>query len=250
MNLDDGVHLANSLTWMDSRGAPHVRDIIGGFPSVDGYNLFAVLPWIRKTASVDSMTLFWLTNTRNIDAPFYDDGLIAKVGIDKSKLPPMKRSIDVLGVVDSSVASDIGLPAGVKVVVGSPDHQSACTGSGVALNTRWALKYVERFIGRRMDTLAMVGGGATSDVWCQIFADVLERTIRQTEAPLQANARGAALIASVALGYITWEDIPDLVPIAKVYEPNPANRALYDELFSVFLDIYRRNRALFRRLNG
>ncbi len=30
---DHGRHLMNSLTWMDSRGAPHVKRLISGFPS-------------------------------------------------------------------------------------------------------------------------------------------------------------------------------------------------------------------------
>jgi xylulokinase len=50
---------------------------------------------------------------------------------------------------------------------------------GVALNSRWLLKYVEAFAGRRMDALNMIGGGARSNVWCQIMADVLGRSIRQ-----------------------------------------------------------------------
>jgi xylulokinase len=39
---------------MDSRGLHEVRRIIGGFPSVDGYNLRRALTWIRKTGGVPS----------------------------------------------------------------------------------------------------------------------------------------------------------------------------------------------------
>jgi xylulokinase len=35
---------------------------------------------------------------------------------------------------------------------------------GIALNTRWLLKPVEGFLGRKMESLNMVGGGAQSDV--------------------------------------------------------------------------------------
>jgi len=48
-----------------------------------------------------------------------------------------------------------------------------------------------------MPELNIIGGGASSNVWCQIFADVLNRTIKQVKDPIQANARGAAFIASV-----------------------------------------------------
>ncbi len=120
---------------------------------------------------------------------------------------------------------------------------------GVAMNSRWALRYVERFIGRRMETLNMVGGGAMSDIWCRIFADVTGRTVRRVEAPVQANARGAAMIAAVGLGTISFDDIPGLVQYENVLEPESRNRDLYDGLFSEFLCIYRKNKAMFRRLN-
>ena len=121
---------------------------------------------------------------------------------------------------------------------------------GVALNTRWLLGPSEKFIGgRQMNPINMVGGGANSDLWCQIHADVLNRTVRQVTDPIQTNARGAAFMASVGLGYIDFGDIPALIPYRNVYEPNPDNQALYDELFEVFVELYRQNRKLYQRLN-
>lgn len=120
---------------------------------------------------------------------------------------------------------------------------------GVALNTRWSHKYVERFIGRRMDPINIIGGGGQSDFWCQIFADVLGREIRQVEDPMQANARGAALIAGVALGKIKFDDVPELVRVKKTYRPDPALRKLYDDRFDDFITIYKRNRHLYKKLN-
>ncbi|MCP5095381.1 MAG: xylulose kinase [Chloroflexi bacterium] len=120
---------------------------------------------------------------------------------------------------------------------------------GVAYNSRWLLKYVEQFVKRRLDVINMIGGGANSDIWCQIFADVLNRTIRQVKAPIQANARGAASLASVALGYATFDDISDQIQIANIYEPNAANRRIYDELFQEFLTLYQNNRKTYARLN-
>ncbi|MCE5274944.1 MAG: xylulose kinase, partial [Deltaproteobacteria bacterium] len=173
-----GNHLMNSLTWMDSRGAPYVRKLMKGFPSVQGYGLSKILKWLPRTAggptlsgkddiahvllvknefpqvyektfmflpskdylnlrltgrfaaSYDSMHLFWVTDIRDIDHITYDEELIRLSGIDRAKLPPLMRSIDVLGTVKAEVARQIGLKEGVKVVVGSPDHQSACIGSG------------------------------------------------------------------------------------------------------------------------
>ena len=49
---------------------------------------------------------------------------------------------------------------------------------GVACNSRWLLTYVERFVGRRLEAVTAVGGGARSALWCQIHADVLGRVVR------------------------------------------------------------------------
>lgn len=120
---------------------------------------------------------------------------------------------------------------------------------GVAFNSRWLLRYLEQFIHRRVDAIHMVGGGAKSDVWCQIMADVMDRPIRQMKDPLEVNVRGAALLASAALGFIRYEDIGAHVPAANTYQPNPANRKIYDEMFKEFVAIYESNKKIFVRLN-
>ena len=120
---------------------------------------------------------------------------------------------------------------------------------GVALNTRWLLKPVEKFLERRVTALNLVGGGGQSAVWCRIFADVLGVEVRQVREPIQANARGAAWIAAVALGEIEFRDLPGLVGIDEVFEPQAANRAVYDERFAAFLELHKRLRGLYRRLN-
>jgi xylulokinase len=121
---------------------------------------------------------------------------------------------------------------------------------GVALNTRWLLEPVEKFIGRKVESVNLVGGGGNADVWCQIFADVLRVQVRQTQDPIQANARGAALIAAVGLGEITFDDVPELVEIKHTYTPNLKHRNVYDERFAVFTQIYKQMRGVYKRLNG
>jgi xylulokinase len=128
-------------------------------------------------------------------------------------------------------------------------HLARAVYEGVAYNARWLLTYVERFTGRRMDGLRLIGGGARSDVWCQIFADILDRPIHGVADPILANARGAALQACVALGEAGFERAGDLVPVERTYEPNPDLRGIYDELFAAYLDAYQRLKPLHRRLN-
>lgn len=120
---------------------------------------------------------------------------------------------------------------------------------GVALNARWMQKHTEKLVGQRLDEIAFIGGGAESPLWAQIFADVLDREIHRIAEPRKANTRGAALLASLALGHIEVDDIPARVRTAQVHTPNPANRALYDELFDEFRGFYKANRKMYTRLN-
>jgi xylulokinase len=129
------------------------------------------------------------------------------------------------------------------------EHLVRSVFEGVAYNSRWLLTYVEQFIKRRVQAINLVGGGAKSNIWCQIYADVLNRPIQQVKDPVEVNVRGAALLASAALGYLRYEDIGSRVPIAETYIPNPDHRKIYDELFEEFVAIYRSNRKIYARLN-
>jgi len=120
---------------------------------------------------------------------------------------------------------------------------------GVALNNRWLLAPVERFLGKRLETITLTGGGANSDVWCQIFADVLNRPIRQLADPIQVNVLGAAFIAFTGLGLIRYEDVPNIVRYKKTYQPRPENQAIYDRQFEAFVGLYKQNKGIYRRLN-
>ncbi len=131
---------------------------------------------------------------------------------------------------------------------GRPDLVRAVL-EGVALNARWLLGAVERFAGRRLDPIRFIGGGARSPVWCQIFADVLGRTIEQVADPVNANARGAAMLAAVALGELGFDQVPDRVQVARRYEPDAANEDLYGQVFGEFIGFYKRNKKAHVRLN-
>jgi xylulokinase len=120
---------------------------------------------------------------------------------------------------------------------------------GVALNSRWLLEAVEKFAGRRLESLAFIGGGANSDQWAQIHADVLGRDIRQVADPVLANVRGAALIALVALGRVRVEQIPDMVEVRRTFTPDPSTATEYDTLFGEFVNLYKQTKGIFKRLN-
>jgi len=121
---------------------------------------------------------------------------------------------------------------------------------GVAFNSRWLLDTVEKFIKQPLDGLNFIGGGATSDLWCQMHADICGRTIRRVAEPQHANSRGAAFVAWLALGRQTLDELNRAVTIDREFRPDPAMRATYDPLYREFVKIYKAHKPIHARLNS
>jgi xylulokinase len=382
--------------------------LTGGIPGHSGKDSFAHLLYLRRrrpevyretwkfleakdylnlrltgcaAASYDSIALFWLTDNRDIHRIDYHPALLRAAGVDREKLPDLRKAVEILGPLRPEAARDLDLRPGIPVIVGTPDVQAGAVGSGavadeaphlylgtsswltchvpfrrvdllrnmttlpsaipgryfianeqetagaclqvlgrllqdptataplpeplldalaaqappgsggllfapwlygertpvedsalrggffnlslearrehlvravfegVAYNTRWLLEAVEGFLRHRVDHIRFIGGGARSAIWGQIMADVLNRTIHTVQEPQLAALRGVALLAAVALGELTWAEIPERVPIAATFRPDPANRARYDALFREFLAFYRATRGIYRRLH-
>lgn len=121
---------------------------------------------------------------------------------------------------------------------------------GVAYNSRWLLDTVEKFIKRPLDGLNFIGGGARSDLWCQMHADVCDRVIRRVAEPQHANARGAAFVAWLALGRQNLDELNRAVTIEREFHPDPDGRAAYAPLYKEFTKLYKAHKAIHARLNG
>ncbi len=120
---------------------------------------------------------------------------------------------------------------------------------GIAYNNRWLLESVERFAKRRLAPLRIVGGGAASDLWCQVHADVMSRTVERISEPVHASLRGAGLLAGMALREVDPDELRTLVPVEGTFRPKPANREMYDGLYAEFPKLHASLKGMFRRLN-
>ena len=68
--------------------------------------------------------------------------------------------------------------------------------------------------------------------------------------PLLCGLRGVALAAGLALRRRRRSaEVRALVPVDRVFRPDPADRATYDRLFAEFPRLYRAQRRMFARLN-
>ncbi len=121
---------------------------------------------------------------------------------------------------------------------------------GVCFHKRWMLE-AESKKTSTSDTIRFVGGGALSDVTCQILADILGRTIETVASPQNVGAVGAAAIIGVGIGAIeSLDNVKQFIPAAKTFLPNPANKAVYDKNYEVFKTLYYNNKKAFAALNG
>jgi xylulokinase len=121
---------------------------------------------------------------------------------------------------------------------------------GVAYNSRWLLGYVEKFAKRGLEPIRMLGGGASSELWCQIYADVLNRPVEQVPDPTFAQMRGMAALAGAKLGGTSLDSVVASMPTSRRFDPDPARVARYDELADELPELYAEGKKRWRRLNA
>jgi xylulokinase len=119
---------------------------------------------------------------------------------------------------------------------------------GLSMNWRWLREPAEKLSKRTFKYWRLTGGGALSNVWSQIMADVVGIPMHRQANPRQSNVIGTGLLAFNRLGLVKLEDIPDMIHFDRVFEPNPKNRPIYDSMFEQFLAAKDRIRPVMHAL--
>ncbi len=120
---------------------------------------------------------------------------------------------------------------------------------GVCMHLRWFLETEDKKV-KSSDVVRFVGGGALSDVTCQILSDCTGKVIETVESPQNIGAVGAAVLVAVGLGFLeNIEASKPLIPAVKKFNPNKDNKAVYDKNFEVYKTLYKANKAAFSALN-
>jgi xylulokinase len=110
---------------------------------------------------------------------------------------------------------------------------------GIAFEQRFALNAVEKNIGVKVRELVAIGGGAASDFWCRILADITEKNIclpKNTE----ASSLGAGIAAAVGAGwYPTFKAAArEMTGREKVINPDAQTHERYRHRFAAYEKIY------------
>jgi xylulokinase len=101
-----------------------------------------------------------------------------------------------------------------------------------------------------VDEIRLIGGGAKSDLWAQILADVFDRPIVR---PAGTDASfGAALLAGVGAGLFSSpaDAVAQCTKVRDRIEPRPETVDVYAELFPVYCQIHDDLAATYTRLAG
>lgn len=103
------------------------------------------------------------------------------------------------------------------------------TMEGIAMNLRIALDIL-CYYNKEMKHMLIVGGGAKSAVWMQIFADIYSMPIEKTFIDQEAASLGAAALAFNGVGlWNGYEKIDSLHQVEQMYFPIEENLCIYND---------------------
>jgi xylulokinase len=125
-------------------------------------------------------------------------------------------------------------------------HMIRSVMEGVAFSLKDSLQIFEE-IGIEGDRIIASGGGASSDVWLQIQADIFEKDVYVSCVKEQA-CLGACIMAGTGTGL--FPSVQDACERyvkfdSKVYSPNCTQAAKYRNSFEIYQELYNRTKDLF-----
>ncbi len=117
-----------------------------------------------------------------------------------------------------------------------PPHFYRSILEGIAFEQRAYLEGIEAHLGTLKGEIVLLGGGSRNDLWCQILASVLGKTVIRSESA-DASALGGAMIAAVNHGlFPSYEAASfDMARRGDTFVPDQSSE-LYEQLF---LNVYR-----------
>jgi xylulokinase len=93
---------------------------------------------------------------------------------------------------------------------------------------------------RPIDHYVAIGGGAASDLWCQIIADASGREVRRSTT-VEASSLGAAIAAATGAGWygsVTEAAKAMAGSLTRTFTPDKQAHARYRELLAIYADLW------------
>jgi xylulokinase len=129
------------------------------------------------------------------------------------------------------------------------NHLARAVLEGIAYNWRWLRESAETFSKYRFPYWRLTGGGAASDIWAQILADVIGIPMHQQDNPSNNTLLGVAFLAFNRLGLMSLDEIPNKVRIRRIFEPDQTNQEVYERMYAQFRKCTKQLKPIFHTLN-
>jgi sugar (pentulose or hexulose) kinase len=93
--------------------------------------------------------------------------------------------------------------------------------------------------GISIQNIKIMGGATNSPLWNQLQSDIYNMEVATLKVN-DAAVLGAAILGGVGVGIFNdiREGVKNMVKIDKSYVPNKANSEIYNELYSIYCNIY------------
>ena len=108
----------------------------------------------------------------------------------------------------------------------------------VCYSLRMEAEYYKKDRQKAIEKLNAIGGGALSDHWMQMMADVMGVPVSVPENCRHAGAIGSAAIVSVGKGVYKIDEIDQFVRIEKTFYPREKERKIYDRQYEIWKKLY------------
>lgn len=120
---------------------------------------------------------------------------------------------------------------------------------GVAYEVRQNMEGMEQASKKMIEEIRVYGGGAKSDLWCQIIADICDKEVKVTQTE-ENTALGAAILAATSCFYSNvYEAVENMIQIKSEYHPIKENVKLYDSKYNkVYKNLYKSLQHLFKEI--
>ena len=131
------------------------------------------------------------------------------------------------------------------------NHLIRCIIEGQAFEIRKIIESIENVTKARLKEVRIYGGSSTSNIFNQIFTDVLNVPVVTTNTK-EATSLGAAICAAVGIGMHNdfSEAVKNMVKINKTYEPFQENSRIYNDLYkNIYISLYDRLKDLMHNIS-
>jgi xylulokinase len=164
------------------------------------------------------------------------------MGLEASRVAPGCEGLVMLPHLQGAMAPEAN-PKASGVFYGftlrhGRSHFTRAIMEAVCFIVRRNIEVIEG-LGVSVNEVRALGGGARSRIWKQMEADIIGRPVLTTTNE-EAATLGAAILAGKAVGlYSSVEEAAEkMIQIKGRFEPASVNRAIYDDTFGTYIDLY------------